>query len=75
MTARLTIFLLGLGLAIFSHPRLRHVVMSRLANEGVVTPKTLPAAKTEIIRHAGSSLGLLFLGVALMLLSLFISTS
>lgn len=74
MTGRI-IFLLGLLIAIFSHPRVNRFFMSRLFNEGLVTPKTLKPEKAELIRFAGPNLSLFAIGLVLMLLGIILRKS
>ena len=46
--------------------------MSRLMNEGVVTPKIVKTEDAEIIKYAGPNLSLLFIGILLMIISIWI---
>jgi len=62
------VFLIGLLLAILSHPKIKDKVFARLMNEGLVTPKQLPPEKSELIRFAGPNLSLLLIGVILMII-------
>jgi len=71
----LALFIIGLLLAIFSHPKVMRFVMTRLFNEGIVTPKNLSREKTEIIRFAGPNLSLFFIGAILMLIAIIIRPS
>lgn len=66
------VFLFGLLIAIFSHPKIMRYVMSRLFNEGLVTPRAYKPEKAEILKFAGPNLSLFGIGVLLMLLSFII---
>ena len=66
------LFLFGLAVAIFSHPRVMRFFMSRAYNEGVVTPKIVKTEDAEIIKYAGPNLSLLFIGILLMIISIWI---
>lgn len=72
ISGKLILFLAGLAITIFSHPKVSHYVMSRLFNEGVVTPKAVSEKEAEIIRYGGARLGLFLIGIILMLISLII---
>ena len=69
------LFFIGLLLTIFSHPKVLRFVMSRLFNEGLVTPRALKPEKAELVKYAGSNLSLFAIGVVLMLLSLILRQS
>lgn len=44
--------------------------MSRLINEGLVTPRMVPEKKVEFIKHAGVNLSFLLLGILLIIISI-----
>jgi len=69
---KLAVFLLGLLLAILSHPKILGPVVSRLANEGIVTQRPIPRRDAEVIKHAGPNLSLFFIGLILILLGIII---
>ncbi len=71
----LVIFLLGLLLVIFSHPKILRSTMSRLMNEGLVTPRVIKPEKAEVIKFAGPNLSLFAVGIVLMLLSIILRQS
>ena len=63
------VFVAGLLLAIFSHPKIMRFVMTRLFNEGLVVPKVIAPRKAELIRFAGPNLSLFTVGVILIIIS------
>ncbi len=63
----LLFFIVGLLLAILSHPKIKDKVFGRLMNEGLLTPKQLPPEKSELIRFAGPNLSLFLIGIILMI--------
>lgn len=69
------IFLAGLILVLFSHPKIMRTVMNRLFNEGLVTPRRLPPEKAELVRFLGPNLSLLFVGIILIILGLVLKDS
>jgi len=71
----LILFITGLLLAIFSHPKIMGFVMTRLFNEGIVTQRKVQPEKAEIIKFAGPNLSLFFVGVLLMIASILIRSS
>ncbi len=66
----LVIFILGLLLVIFSHPKVMRFVMARLFNEGLVTPRRVAPEKAEIIRFAGPNLSLFLIGAILIVVGI-----
>ena len=68
----LILFIAGLLLAIFSHPKIMGFVMTRLFNEGIVTQRKVQPEKAEIIKFAGPNLSLFFVGIIVMLLGILI---
>lgn len=72
---RLFLFLLGLALAIISHPKILNRVVARLFNEGLLTPRRYAPEKVELVRFAGPNLSLFALGIILMLLSIALRSS
>lgn len=64
------VFIAGLLLATFSHPKVMRFVMTRLFNEGLVVPKVIDPQKAELIRFAGPNLSLFALGVILMIIGI-----
>lgn len=75
MSASLTIFLLGLLLVIFSHPKVMRFVMARLFNEGLVTPRQVRPEKAELIKFAGPNLSIFGAGIILMILGIILRQS
>lgn len=71
----LIIFLIGLALCVFAHPKVKNFVMARLFNEAILTPKVVEPEKAEVIRFAGPNLSLLAIGVVLMLLGIILRES
>ncbi|MDP3741278.1 MAG: hypothetical protein Q8R08_03030 [bacterium] len=71
----LILFLIGLLLAIFSHPKIMRGVMSRLFNEGLVTPRAYKPEKIEVVKYAGPNLSLFAIGIILMVASLILQYS
>ena len=64
------LFLLGLAIAVFAHPKVMRFFMTRLMNEGVITPKVVKPEDAELIKHAGPNLSLLFVGILLMIIGI-----
>lgn len=71
----LVIFFLGLLIAIFSYPKIMSKVMSRLFNEGLVTPRIVKPEKAEVIKFAGPNLSLFVIGIILMLIAIILRRS
>ncbi|MBI4050834.1 MAG: hypothetical protein HY396_02570 [Candidatus Doudnabacteria bacterium] len=71
----LIVFLVGLLLAIFSHPKVTRFFMSRLFNEGVITPRRVSPEKAEMIKYAGPNLSLFAIGIILMMLAVILRNS
>lgn len=69
----LIIFLLGFAVAVFSHPRVMRFFMSRVINEGLVTPKIVKPENGEIVKYMGPHLSLLLIGCVLMLISVILA--
>lgn len=72
---KITLLLVGLVLVIFSHPAVSRFVMSRLFNEGIVTPRDIKPEKTEVVKYAGPNLSLFGVGVILIFLSLILRSA
>lgn len=66
------VFLLGLLLVIFAHPKVMRLLMTRLFNEGLVAPRQEAPEKSELIRGAGPNFSLFFIGIILIIISLLI---
>lgn len=66
---KLILFLIGLLLTIFSHPKVIRGIMSRLFNEGLLTPRVVKPEKAEVIKFAGPNLSLFAIGIVLMLIA------
>lgn len=64
------VFLAGLAIAVFSHPKVMRFFMARLINEGVITPRNVKPEDAEIIKYAGPHLSLLFIGILLMIIGI-----
>lgn len=45
-------------------------IMSRLFNEGLVTPRQVKPEKAEVVKYAGPNLSLFAIGIIFMILSL-----
>ena len=69
---KIILFVCGLAVLIFSHPLVSRFILSRLYNEGWVTPQNPPLEKTIIVQHTGPRVTLILIGVVLMLASIFV---
>ena len=68
----LLIFLIGLAICILSHPKVLRPLMTRLFNEGIVSPKQVSAESAEVIKFAGPNISLFLIGIIIMLISFII---
>ncbi len=68
MKEGIVLIILGAAITIFSHPKMTKPSMSRLFNEGLVTPRREKPEKTEVIKGAGPHLSLFIIGVILIIL-------
>jgi len=69
---KILLLIAGVAVLIFSHPRVSRFILSRLYNEGWVTPQNPPLEKTIIVQHTGPRVTLILIGVVLMLASIFV---
>lgn len=70
MNERLILIVLGIGFILFSFPQIRAPIMTRLFNEGFVTPKRVKSEEAEIIKFAGPNVSLLMIGVVLIIIGI-----
>lgn len=66
------LIIIGVLIVIFSFPRVRRPIMSRLFNEGVVTPKRVKPEDTQIIQNTGPSTSLFAIGIVLIIIGIVI---
>lgn len=72
MKEGLVLIIIGVGIAFLSHPRISQSFFSRLANEGLLTPRQLRPEKTELLKYAGPHLSLFFVGVVLVIIGIYL---
>lgn len=62
------LFAAGILTILLSHPRFSRPAITRLFNEGVITPKRVKPEKSEVIKYAGPSLSLFLIGIILIII-------
>lgn len=67
------LIILGLIIIVFSYPKISNQIMSRLYNEGFVTPKRVKPENAEIIRYAGPQISLFAIGAILIFIGIILS--
>lgn len=61
-------FVAGTLIILLSHPRFTREAITRLFNEGIITPKKIKPEKSEVIKYAGPNLSLFLIGVILIII-------
>lgn len=72
MNYGILLIIIGVAIALLAYPKFRRPIVSRLFNEGLVTPKIVAPEKAEVIKFAGADMSLFAIGFALMLIGLII---
>ena len=70
MNYGIILMLAGGAIMIFAHPKISRRIMTRLFNEGFVTPQRPSMEKTEILTGSGPAFTIFFLGFILFFIGL-----
>ena len=66
------LIIVGIIIIILSHPKILQPFMTRLFNEGIITPQRVKREDAEIIQYAGPNISLFAIGVIFILIGILI---